>query len=113
MELEVRQSTWEQLGSLEHWLRRLVDDELSPAFGPSFLDARRSSGRRLIDKPIAESIKRRRARDTDRYPRVVDALTLGELVNLIADSELFLRHFRPALGRAFWTDQPFVDIRTP
>ncbi|MBL9179183.1 MAG: hypothetical protein JNM65_14065, partial [Verrucomicrobiaceae bacterium] len=59
---EVRNQCKEKIESLEHWLRRLIDDTLVPVYGDyfSFVDP---AGNRLIKNSLAQQVATRRANE--------------------------------------------------
>lgn len=63
---EIRSLCKEKIESLEHWLRRLIDDTLTPIYGDYFLYSDQS-GNRLIKKSLAEQV----ARNAERVNRYV------------------------------------------
>jgi hypothetical protein len=96
----IRSACKEKLESLEHWLRRLIDDTLAPVFGDYFV-YRDSKGNNLIRADIAKSVDARRLREPSRYSRKIDAVLLDDAVAIVCKPELFNAHFRPALEAAF------------
>jgi hypothetical protein len=54
-----------ELEGLEHWLRRLIHKEFSAAHGADYLNAADQSCRRLIKKPVADEIAKRRAKEPE------------------------------------------------
>lgn len=99
-EAEVRRLCWEKIEVLEHWLRRLIDDTLQPKYGDYFSGSD-VEGNRIIKKSIAEGAIARRAREIQRFPRVIDALLLDDAIDIICNPQLFKDNFREALKQAF------------
>lgn len=97
---ELRSICKEQIESLEHWLRRLIDDTLKDVYGDYFSHVD-ESGNRLIRGRLAEQVEKRRQADPKRYPRKIDAVLLEDSVNIICKPELFKKHFKVALYAAF------------
>ncbi len=95
----LRSQCREAIESLEHWLRRLVEDMLSPRYGDIFT-ATDPQGTRLIRKKLTEDIDQRRAREPVRYPRKIDAVLLDDLIDIVCRQDLF-PFFRDSLKRAF------------
>ena len=97
---EIRSLCKEKIESLEHWLRRLIDDTLTPTYGDYFAytDA---SGNRLIKNSLAQQVASRRAAEPLRYPRNIDAVLLEDAVDILCKPDLFQNHFRQALTGAF------------
>lgn len=95
---ELRSICKERIEALEHWLRRLIDDLLAPAYGDYFahVDAK---GNRLIRGSLSQQVESRRSSEPDRYPRKIDAVLLEDAVDIICKPELFRQHFgKPLLG---------------
>lgn len=97
---EIRSSCKERIESLEHWLRRLIDDLLSSAYGDYFghIDVH---GNRLIKKSLSDQVEERRAREPQRYPRKIDAVLLDDAINIICNPHLYNAHFKSALHNAY------------
>ncbi len=99
-ESEVRSQCKEKIESLEHWLRRLIDDTLKPVYGEYFSFADQT-GNRLIRNSLAQQVAARRANEPLRYPRNIDAVLLEDAVDIICKPDLYQKHFRQALNDAF------------
>jgi len=97
---EMRSICRDKIESLEHWLRRLIDDTLIPIYGDyfSYVD---SKGNRLIRGSLSQQVENRRLSEPTRYPRKIDAVLLEDAVDIICKPELFKQHFRKALLEAF------------
>lgn len=97
---EIRSLCKEKIESLEHWLRRLIDDTFTPPYGDyfSYADA---SGNRVIKNQLAKKVAARRVAEPLRYPRNIDAVLLEDAVDIICNTDLFQKHFKQALGTAF------------
>ena len=99
-DVEIRSVCKEKIESLEHWLRRLIDETLTPIYGDyfSYCDPK---GNRLINGNLTLHVEKRRASESIRYPRKIDAVLLEDAVNIICKPELFKHHFLIALKQAF------------
>lgn len=97
---EIRTQCWEKIESLEHWLRRLIDDTLTPVYGDYF-DFTDQAGNRLVKASLAQQVATRRASEPMRYPRNIDAVLLEDAVDIICKQDLYQKHFRQALRSAF------------
>ncbi|MBI6745980.1 hypothetical protein YA0079_12150 [Pseudomonas syringae] len=97
---EIRSTCKQKIESLEHWLRRLIDDTLTPIYGDyfSYQDVK---GNRLIKNGLTAQVSDRQAREPMRYPRKIDAVLLDDAIEIICKPELFKSHFRAALVHAF------------
>lgn len=97
---EIRNVCKEKIESLEHWLRRLIEDTLTPVYGDYF-NCADSAGNRLIKSELARQVAGRRASEPLRYPRKIDAVLLENAIDILCNPELFRKHFRSALDAAF------------
>lgn len=97
---EIRSICKEKIESLEHWLRRLIDDTLRPIYGEYFSHTD-ASGNRLIKNSLAHQVAIRRAAEPLRYPRNIDAVLLEDAVDILCKPDLFKKHFQQALSEAF------------
>lgn len=97
---EIRSICKDRIESLEHWLRRLIDDMLSPPYGDYFTHVD-SHGNRLIRKSLSDQIDQRRRSEPGRYPRKIDAVLLDDSIAIICNDQLFGLHFRAPLSQAF------------
>lgn len=99
-EANLRQICREKIEALEHWLRRLIDDNLSAKYGDYFSYAD-EKGNRIIKSAIAQDAIARRGREPTRYPRTIDALLLEDAIDIICNPQLFKEHFRTPLAQAY------------
>lgn len=83
------------------WLRRLIDEQLSAAYGPNYFDSKDESGNNRIKNKIREDLASRRSNDPARYPRPIDAALLDDVINIVCNPQLYKEHFAEALQRAF------------
>jgi hypothetical protein len=97
---ELRSICKERIEALEHWLRRLIDDLLAPAYGDYFthVDAK---GNRLIRASLSQQVESRRASEPARNPRRIDAVLLEDAVDIVCKPDLFRKHFAKPLSGAF------------
>jgi hypothetical protein len=96
----IRSTCKERIEAVEHWLRRLIDDQLAKAYGDyfTFTDP---DGNRLLRKALVEKIEARCGLEPARYPRKVDAILLEDSIDIICKEQLFGIHFKDALAGAF------------
>lgn len=97
---ELRSICKERIEALEHWLRRLIDDQLAPKYGDYFTYAN-ANGDRLIKKNLSDQVRNRRMNEPTRYPREIDAILLKDAVDIICKEELFSKYFKEPLSEAF------------
>jgi hypothetical protein len=100
-EADRREHCRQALESLEHWLRRLIDQQLRQAYGADYLNAQRSDTSRVIRNDIARVLVDRWRNDPQRYPRPIDAAMLDDLVTVICNPELYREFFAVPLQDAF------------
>ena len=99
-EADLRTVCKERIEALEHWLRRLIDDLLRPAYGDYF-EHKEPNGDRILKRRLAEQVEERRAREPGRYPRKVDAILLEDVVDIICNEKLYKSFFREPLSGAY------------
>lgn len=97
---ELRTRCRNRLESLELWLRRLIHDKLSAAYGLNYFD-RDIGGTPIFRKSVRENVMTRVRKNPNRYSRPLDALLLDELVSTLCKERLYRQHFCHALKDAF------------
>lgn len=97
---EIRSICKQKIESLEHWLRRLIDDTLTPNYGDYFA-YEDLNGDRLIKSSLVSKVADRQLREPSRYPRKIDAVLLDDAIEIICKPELFKNHFKISLAHAF------------
>lgn len=97
---EIRSYCRSRLESLEHWLRSLAHELLTPVYG-DLSTAVDSDGQHLFNKETREKAEGRIKRNPGRYIRYVDALLLDELISLICKEKYYKCYFKLALSAAF------------
>jgi hypothetical protein len=97
---EIRGYCKEKLESLEYWLRRIIDETLSAAYGDYFnyVD---QNGTKIIKSEILKTLTSRRNSEPDRYPRLIDAVLLDDAIDIICKPPLYTNYFRVMLKDAF------------
>lgn len=100
-ESERRDACKRSIEALELWLRRLVDQKLSPEFGAEYLNATKANGERLINSKIARNVEARIAHEPKRYARAIDAALLEDVISIVCNPELFSDYFHDAFKAAF------------
>ena len=96
---QIRDLCKEKIESLEHWLRRLIDEKLSASHGDyfSYVDG---AGNRLIKKSIVDALEERLKKEPTRYVRKIDAVLLSDTIDIICNPQLY-SFFAPGLAFAF------------
>src|SRR5450756_2124003 len=98
---QIRNLCKEKIESLEHWLRRLIDEKLSASHGDyfSYIDG---AGNRLIKKGIVDELEERLKKDPTRYSRKIDAVLLSDAIDIICNPQLY-SIFAPGLRSVSYT----------
>jgi hypothetical protein len=109
-ENELRDHCKRSIEGLELWLRRLIDQKLSAAYGPNYLDATRPNGDRIVRNEIRDRLKEKAAKEPNRFARLIDAAFLEDAINIICNPELYKLHFSDALSAAF--PNGHAEVRT-
>lgn len=97
---QIRNVCKERLESLEYWLRRLIDLQLSSAYG-DFFNYSDEKGNRIIKNKVVESLESRMVKEPERYNRKIDAVLLDDSIDIICNPNLYNDHFKSALELAF------------
>jgi hypothetical protein len=86
--------------SLELWLRRFIDDELTKSYG-DYVKALNPQGQNVLNNSIRKELTKRHSAEPLRYPRLIDAALLDTEIAIICNPCLYETHFRKALSQAF------------
>ncbi|WP_214510540.1 hypothetical protein [Pseudomonas brassicacearum] len=97
---EIRSICKQKIESLEHWLRRLIDDTLRPIYGDYFTHED-AAGNRLVKSALAKQVAERQQREPSRYPRKIDAVLIDDAIEILCKPDLYKNHFRDPLLLAF------------
>jgi hypothetical protein len=100
-ERDLRDHCKRAIEALETWMRRLIHQQLSDAYGANYIDAMRPSGQRVINNDIARGLRARMTSDPERFPTPIDATFLEDAIALLCNPELYTQHFQAALMKAF------------
>lgn len=87
--------------ALELWLRRLIHNQLTAAYGVDYLNAKLPSAQNVINTSIRRDLACRQAQEPGRFPRPIDAAMLDSEISIICNPNLYTAHFSDALGKAF------------
>lgn len=109
---EIRDYCKQALESLEHWLRRLIDEALQDSYGVNYINATDKAGNNIINQSIRESIKVKYDMEPGRFSRLIDAALLNDCINIICNPVLFQSHFREAFKTAFPDGDSRDETRT-
>jgi len=99
-EADLREYCRRVMESLELWLRRLIDDVLTPTYGADYLNAQDDYGNYIINREVRENVAQRKRQEPQRYPRLIDAALLDDEIKILCHQELY-GYFRAALEGAF------------
>ncbi|MGB3381749.1 MAG: hypothetical protein WBA47_09210 [Rhodanobacter sp.] len=97
---ELRSLCRHRIEALELWLRRLIHDKFSSAFGLDYFHYQ-VNGNYIFRTEVRKHAETRVQQDPRRYSRPLDALLLDHLVDILCKEDLFTGHFREALRKAF------------
>lgn len=100
-EVELRQYCKEYLESLELWLRRVIDDMLTNAYGPNYYLHTEPDGNNLISSKIKVEIQKRIDEEPERFPRPIDACLLESEIKIITNPKLYTKHFKDIFHENF------------
>jgi hypothetical protein len=98
---ELRDLCRTTIETLEVWLRRLIDQQLSDAFGSDYLQQQDKSGNFIVKKSVREGVQSRRKAEPKRYPRDIDAVLLDDSVSILLHPNLYKDYFREPLIAVF------------
>lgn len=94
---ELRAVCRKEIESLEHWARRLIHSILTENYGKEYFSYKFPSGEPLIKKEIATRVEKMHTEHPERYPRLIDAMFLGDISYILCKESLYNAHFRIAL----------------
>ncbi|KUP22431.1 hypothetical protein [Paenibacillus sp. DMB5] len=98
---EIREMCRSTIETLEMWLRRLIDQQLSERFGGNYLQYQDELGNFILKKEIREGIRSRRIKEPKRYARDVDAILLDDAINIVLHPKLYSELFSTCFKHAF------------
>ena len=90
-----------RLEACELWLRRFLAEELERRFGRDYFRDSQLSGQQLFSATIRSAVSKRILANPGRYAREVDALTYGQLANVLCKQEVWSEIVSPALRASF------------
>lgn len=100
-EEEIRQVCKTHLETLELWLRRLITDKLRPIIGDDFLHTSYENNQYILGRDKRDRIRERASSDSERYPRMVDAALLDDIIDIICNQHHYRRYFSDAFQGHF------------
>lgn len=109
---EIRDYCKRDIESLEYWLRRLIDEVLSDAYGSNYLYAKDKDGNNIINSPLRGRIQSLYDNEPGRFSRLIDAALLDYCIDIVCNPVLFKEHFREAFKSAFPDGDSRNETRT-
>ena len=91
---DIRRLCERQIENAEHWARRLIHETLKENYGTDYFDYEDQHGNRLIKSEIIREVKKKHEEEPNRYPRLVDALTLERMIEILCKDELYSKVFK-------------------
>lgn len=76
-----------RIESVENWLRRIINEELTKKYGQDYIDSE-------INKEIRLSIKKRFESSPEKYSRMIDASDLSHLIRIFCNPKFYGDIFR-------------------
>lgn len=98
---QIRDICWKDIENTEHWARRLIHEVLTEEYGTNYFDYTDENGNRLIKSEIVRALQKRVEADANRFPRLVDALFLENIIEILCNDNLYTKHFKVALEHAY------------
>lgn len=98
---ELRATCKSCLENFEFWLKRLIHEQFSQAYGENYMEYRYDNGDYLIKSEIRQNIRDRLQKEPNRYQRAIDAAWIAELINLVTSPRYYNKHFAIAFKQAF------------
>ncbi|MFS0870397.1 hypothetical protein [Paenibacillus xylanilyticus] len=98
---ELRIICKQQIEIFEFWTRRLIHEIFMKHFGANYINYMYSDGNYLFKKSIREEVTSRIQSRPGRYSRIVDALLLEDIVNIICNPKFYKTFFKDPLQEAY------------
>lgn len=86
--------------NFELWARRFIDTKLVANYGTKWYDYA-ENGNPLINSKLNKRIKEMLQRESLRYPRAVDTLSIDDVIRLLCHNKLYNDYFKDALKNAY------------
>ncbi len=109
-EEELRSLCRSSIESFELWARRLIDEKLTKKYGPHYINYKTSEENFLFKKDFREQIQRKLAKGPVRFPRIVDALFMDDMIYLLCREDLYQELFAEALMQAYPNGQKEAHV---
>ena len=98
---QLRDVCWKDIENVEHWARRLINEIMIESYGEDYFNYSDDNGNRIIKMEIVRTLQSRIESDPRRFPRMVDALTLENIIEILCNQTLYDKHFKDALEYAY------------
>jgi hypothetical protein len=98
---EIREVARKHIESLEFWLRRIINDSLTSAYGKDYWSYHNDKGLFLLKQEIRSKVSERVSAEPDRYPRWIDATLIEHQVFIICKEDLYSNFFKPYFETEF------------
>lgn len=90
-----------EIEAFEHWARRLIHQKLTEKFGGEYFNIKNTVGEPLFNKNFIDRIMMRTKEDPSRYPRLIDATQIDDIIFIICRKDLYNDLFKDALDFAY------------
>ncbi len=109
-EEELRSLCRSSIESFELWARRLIDEKLTIKYGPDYINYKTSEENFLFKKDFRERIQRKLTKGPVRFPRIVDALFMDDMIYLLCREDFYQELFAEALMQAYPNGQKEAHV---
>ena len=97
---DMRSVCRKEIETLEHWTRRLIHETLTAQYGEDYFSYKKDD-EPLIKGEISSRVKKMREDYPGRFPRLIDACFLGDIIYVLCKRPLYDAHFQAALREAY------------
>ncbi len=98
---DIREVCRREIEILEHWARRIINDTFIENYGQDYFSYRNENDEPLIKKEIITRIYDMKSKYPDRFPRLIDAMHLSDIIVILCKESLYNKHFCSALNGMF------------
>lgn len=97
---DIREICRIDIENMEHWARRFIH-EILLQYGKDYFNYLDENGNRLIKSEIVKALNKRIEAEPQRFPRLVDALFLENIIDILCNDRLYNMHFKTALDYGY------------
>lgn len=108
--IKLREDCRSRIESLELWLRRIINDELTVRYGQNYINHSDAGGHFLIKKDIRDNISNRYNQSPKDFPRMIDAAFFENLIDLFCNPIQYAGLFHKYMTTAFPHSMPHQYI---